>query len=57
MRSKDCASRSGEIALVGSPRLRATLAAAAVLFAHIVVTETEIGRIISATVHLQEAGL
>ena len=41
------ASHSGEIALAGSRRLRSTLAAAPVLFAHAVVTEIEFGRIIS----------
>jgi hypothetical protein len=38
------ASHSGEIALAGLYRLRSTLTAAPVLFAHAVVTETEIGR-------------
>jgi hypothetical protein len=41
------ASRSCVIALVGSCRLRTTLAAAPVLFAHAIVTEIEIGRVIS----------
>ena len=39
------ASHSGEIVLAGSRRLRSTLAAAPVLFAHAAVTETKIGRI------------
>ena len=42
------ASHSGEIALAGSSRLRSTLAAAPVLFAHAVVTETTISRIIAS---------
>ncbi len=41
------ASHSGEITLAGSRRLRSMLAVAPVLFAHAVVTETKIGRIIS----------
>ncbi len=44
------ASHSGKIALSGSRRLRSTLAAVPVLFAHDVVTEIEIGRIISPSV-------
>ncbi len=43
------ASHSGEIALVGSRRLRSTLVAAPVLFAHAIVTEIKIGRITSPT--------
>ena len=43
------ASHSDAIALAGSRRLRSTLAAAPVLFAHAVVTEIKIGRIISPT--------
>ncbi len=38
-----CASHSGEIALVGSRHLRATLVAAPVLFAHAAVTVVENG--------------
>jgi hypothetical protein len=37
-------SHSGEIALAGLHRLRSTLAAAPVLFGHIVVTDIKIGR-------------
>ncbi len=40
------ASHSGEIALADSRRLRSTLAAAPVLFAHAIVTYIEIGRIV-----------
>jgi hypothetical protein len=41
------ASHSGEIALAGLCCLRSTLAAAPVLFAHIVATEIKVGRIIN----------
>ncbi len=43
------ARQSSEIALAGSRRQRFTLAAAPVLFAHDVVTETKIGRIVMPT--------
>ncbi len=41
--------RFGKIALAGSRRLRPTLAAAPVLFAHAAFTEINIGRIINPT--------
>ncbi len=46
------ACHSGEITLAGSRRLHSTLAAAPVLFAHAVVTETNIGRIINPMLHI-----
>ena len=55
MRSKGLglprASHYSEIALAGSRRLRYTLAAAPVLFVHVVATEIKIGKIITSNLH------